>query len=100
MWIFVLDLLSPPSKSKSDIYCDKILTEIPKVNLISLHVYGQSLYPLFTTRLLKKRENERCLNCLYTQSSYACLQNQLETSTCTFVHLMEKQFLKKFKAIN
>lgn len=35
MWIFVLDLLSPPSKSKSDIYCDKILTEIPKVNLIS-----------------------------------------------------------------
>lgn len=45
-------------------------------------------------------ENERCLNCLYTHSSYACLQNQLETSTCTFVHLMEKQFLKKFKAIN
>lgn len=25
----------PSSKSKSDIYCDKILTEIPKVNLIS-----------------------------------------------------------------
>lgn len=34
----MLDLLSPHSISKSDIYCDKILTEIPEVNLISYMV--------------------------------------------------------------